>query len=161
MLAAFCVLLFCGGALYYRSVLPGDDAGYLAYYNDSGEAVIRGTVCCQPDERDTTTQLRLSGLEIQIDGGWRPIQGDVLLFARKYPQYEYGDLLLVTGEPQTPPVFAGFDYAEYLTHEGVYATMLYPQLEVLDTGRGSPVMAWLYSVRDDMSRTLGAVLPQP
>jgi competence protein ComEC len=161
LLAAFCVLLFCGGALYYQSVLPDDGASYLGYYNDSGEAVIRGIVSRQPDERDTTTQLRLSGLEMQIDGGWRPIQGDVLLFVPRYPQYEYGDFLSVIGEPQTPPVFAGFDYAEYLAREGVYATMLYPQLEVLDTGRGSPLMAWLYSVREDISRTLGAVLPQP
>ena len=161
LLASACILLFLGGALYYQSVLPADDAGCLSYYNDSGEAVIRGTVCQQPDERDTTTQLRLSGLEIETGGGWQEIQGDILLFVPRYPEYYYGDFLLATGQPETPPVFEGFDYAEYLAREGIYATMLYPQIEVLDSGRGSPVMAWLYSLRDDMAHTLNAVLPQP
>ena len=75
LLASLGIFLFFSGALYFQSVLPTDDAGYLGYYNDSGTAAIRGTVCQQPDERDQTTRLRLSGLAIETEGGWPQVQG--------------------------------------------------------------------------------------
>lgn len=161
LLASLCIFIFLGGAFYFQTSLPPDDEGYLGFYNDTGTATFRGTVSQDPDVRDTTTQLRLSNLEIELDGEWQEVQGDILLYAHRYPEYGYGDVLLITGEPETPPVFEGFDYAEYLAREGIYSTMLYPQIEVIATGQGFPLLEWLYSLRSDISQTLAEVLPQP
>ncbi len=38
--------------------------------------------------------------------------------------------------------------------------MLYPQIEVLERGGGSPLLAAVYSLRDNPSRTLAGVLPE-
>jgi competence protein ComEC len=161
LLASSCIFIFLGGALYFQASLPADDESYLKFYNDTGIVTIRGRVSQDPDVRDKTTHLRLSEMEIELDGGWHEVRGDALLFVPRYPEYSYGDVLLVSGEPETPPTFEGFDYADYLSREGIYSTMLYPEIEVLATGQGSPLLEWLYSLRNDMSQTLAEVLPQP
>jgi len=161
VLASLCIFIFFGGAFYFQSSLPADDESYLKFYNDTGIVTIKGMVSQDPDVRDKTTHLRLSEMEIELDEGWHEVRGDALLFVPRYPEYSYGDVLLITGEPETPPTFEGFDYADYLSREGIYSTMLYPEIEILATGQGSPLLEWLYSLRNDMSQTLAEVLPQP
>ena len=46
-----------------------------------------------------------------------------LLFVPRYPEYEYGDVLRVTGKLETPTQLGDFDYKGYLEHQGIYATM--------------------------------------
>jgi competence protein ComEC len=161
ILASLCIFIFFGGAFYFQSSLPADNEGYLKFYNDTGTVTVRGTVSQDPDVRDKTTHLRLSGLEVELDEGWHEVQGDILLYVPRYPEYSYGDVLLITGEPETPPTFESFDYADYLAREGIYSTMLYPEIKVLATGQGSSLLEWLYSLRNDMSQTLAEVLPEP
>ncbi len=161
LLASLCIFIFFGGAFYFQSSLPADDESSLKFYNDTGAVTIKGTVSQDPDVRDKTTRLRLSALEIGLDEGWHEVQGDILLFVPRYPEYSYGDVLLITGELETPPTFEGFDYADYLANEGIYSTMLYPEIEVLATGQGFPPLEWLYSLRNNMSQTLAEVLPEP
>ena len=46
-----------------------------------------------------------------------------LLFAPRFSDYSYGDVLLVTGEPETPPRFYSFDYQGYLANQGIHLLM--------------------------------------
>ncbi|MFC1874887.1 ComEC/Rec2 family competence protein [Chloroflexota bacterium] len=161
LLASLCLFIFFGGAFYFQSSLPAYNESSLKFYNDTGTVTIKGTVSQDPDVRDKTTHLRLSVSEIGLDEGWHEVQGDVLLFVPRYPSYSYGDVLLVTGELETPPAFEGFDYADYLAHEGIYSTMLFPETEALPGSQGFPLLEWIYSLRNEMSQTLAEVLPEP
>ena len=42
----------------------------------------------------------------------------------RYPAYDYGDVLQVTGKLEKPPQLDDFDYPEYLAQQGIYSTML-------------------------------------
>jgi len=161
ILTSLCLLAFFGGAFYAQSSLPADSADHLSFYNDSGTLVIQGIVSQDPDVRDSNARLRLSGIEIDTGGGWRAVEGDALVFVQRYPQYSYGDLLRISGELETPPQLEDFDYADYLSHEGIYATILYPQIEITATGQGYPPLQWLHSLRSNMAHTLSQVLPEP
>ncbi|MCJ7763995.1 MAG: DNA internalization-related competence protein ComEC/Rec2 [Dehalococcoidales bacterium] len=161
LLASLCLFIFFGGAFYFQSSLPADNESSLKFYNDTETVTIKGTVSQDPDVRDKTTRLRLSASEIGLDEGWHEVQGDVLLFVPRYPSYSYGNVLLVTGELETPPAFEGFDYADYLAHEGIYSTMLDPEAGALPGSQGFPPLEWLYSLRNEMSKTLAEVLPEP
>ena len=79
----------------------------------------------------------------------------------RYPAYNYGDVLLVTGELETPPQLNDFNYKDYLAHQGIYSTMLYPKIEILDRGKGFKPLEWVYSLRNRLSQTLAEVLPEP
>jgi len=155
-----CLFAFFGGALCFQSSLPPDDASYLRFYNNE-TVEIKGIVDTAPDVRDKSTHLRLSATEIKLDKEWHQVSGTTLLFVPRYPTYSYGDVLLVTGKLETPPQLNDFDYEGYLAHQGIYSTMLYPEIEVLESGKGFKPLEWVYSLRDRLSYTLAEVLPEP
>jgi competence protein ComEC len=161
VLSGLGIILFVTAAAYSYSSLNVVDANRVRFYNDLGVYEIKGTLISDPDVRDQTTHLSLTASAIRLDAGWRDVSGKVLVFVPRYPVYHYGDVLLVTGELRTPPQMDDFDYPGYLAHQGIYATMLYPEIEVLNTGQGFPPLAWIYSLRGHLAQTLARVLPEP
>lgn len=161
LLGAACLALVAAGVSRLHASLPDRGPGHLRHYNDGGIVTITGTVNREPEAGDRTTRVTLSVREMSMDGERRAVEGAVLLFVPRYPEYAYGDVLSVSGEPETPPLLGDFDYAGYLANRGIHSTMLYPEIEVLDTGRGSSVLAWVYSLRDSLADSLAAALPEP
>ncbi|GAI21783.1 unnamed protein product, partial [marine sediment metagenome] len=45
--------------------------------------------------------------------------------------------------------------------QGIYSTMLYPEIEIVGTGKGFKPLEWVYSLRNHLSQTLAEVLPEP
>jgi len=160
ILTAVCLIALLGGALCFQTSLPPQDESYLRFYNNQ-EVEIKGVINADPEIRDRATHLRLSASGIKQDEGWQRISGNALLFVPRYPTYEYGDVLQVKGKLETPPQLDEFDYKGYLAHQGVYSTMLYPKIEVLETGKGFKPLAWVYRLRNSLSNTLAQVMPEP
>ncbi|MDI6815302.1 MAG: ComEC/Rec2 family competence protein, partial [Dehalococcoidales bacterium] len=161
ILTSLCLIALFGGAFHFQSSLPPSDESHLQFYNDHGTVEIKGIVYRDPDVRDKTTRLHLSATEIKLDKGWQEVSGTALLFVPRYSTYEYGDVLLVTGKLETPPQLNEFDYKSYLAHQGIYSTMLYPKIEILERGKGFKPLEWVYSLRSRLSQTLAEVLPEP
>ena len=122
---------------------------------------IKGLIDKDPAEGDKTNQLYLAATEIKVGQDWREVSGTALLFVPRYPVYQYGDEVLVIGKLQKPQRYDDFDYAAYLAREGIYSTMLYPGIEIMDRGRGARPLQWVYSLRNKVSQTLEKVLPEP
>lgn len=161
VLAGIGIVLIVAATNYAYSSLYTVDEGRLRFYNDQGTFEIKGMLVRDPDVRDKSTQLTLSVEAIKVDTDWQEVEGTVLVFVPRYPAYQYGDVLEVTGELQTPPRLGDFDYRGYLEHQGIYTTMLYPKVEVLAMGQGFPPLAWIYSLRESLAQTLAQVLPEP
>ncbi|GAH98011.1 unnamed protein product, partial [marine sediment metagenome] len=161
ILASLCLIALFSGAFHFQSSLPAVNEHCLQFYNDQGAIEIRGTVDRDPDIRDKTTHIRLSATEIKLDEEWQEVSGTALLFVPRYPTYSYGDVLSVTGELETPSQLNDFDYEGYLAHQGIYSTMLYPEIEIVGTGKGFKPLEWVYSLRNHLSQTLAEVLPEP
>jgi competence protein ComEC len=160
ILSGLGIVLFVTAAAYSYSSLNIFDAGKVSFYN--GHAVeIEGKLVHDPDVRDTGVHLTLSASSIRVDGEWWDTEGTVLLFVPRYPDYKYGEVLRVSGELRAPPQLGDFDYRGYLAHQGIYATMSYPEIEVLAEGQGFPPLAWVYSLREDLAQALAQVLPEP
>jgi competence protein ComEC len=161
ILTSLCVIAFLGGALYFQSSLPANDATSLQFYNERGAVEIKGVVDTEPEVRDRASHLRLAASEIKLNGGWQPVSGTVLLLVPRYPAYEYGDQLRVTGHLETPPQLDDFDYRSYLAHQGIHSTMIYPDIEKLGGGHGSKPRQLLYALRSRLSQSLAEILPEP
>ena len=160
LLIAACLIALFGGASCFLASLPPEDESCLQFYNNQ-EVEIKGMVKADPEVRDKATHIRLSATEIREDKGWQEVSGDALLFVPRYSTYGYGDVLLVTGKLETPPELDDFDYKGYLAHQGIYSTMLYPKIEILETGRGIKPLEWAYWLRNHLFQTLAQVLPEP
>ncbi|MDD4874040.1 MAG: DNA internalization-related competence protein ComEC/Rec2 [Dehalococcoidales bacterium] len=161
VLSGICIFAFFGGTVCAHASLPGVDSVYISFYNDTGTVTITGMISDDPDVRDSSTQLRVTVSQIKMDKDWYTVRGDVLVFVPRYPSYCYGDIIEITGKPSTPPEFEGFNYAEYLSHENIYSTILYPKIKIIETGRGLVPLSWLYSLRSQLSLSLARILPEP
>lgn len=160
-LSSLCLIVLFAGILRYQSSLVPVDEYHLQFYNDRGTVEIKGQINRDPDVREKTTHLYLSASEIKVNGQWQEVSGTALLFVPRYPAFRYGDLLRVIGKLETPPQIDEFDYRGYLARQGIYSTMLYPEIAVVDTGKGLKPLEWIYSLRDRLSITLTKVLPEP
>jgi competence protein ComEC len=160
LLSLSVIILPLAAAFSYSSQNAFDETD-LRYYNDRGLTGLKGTVIEDPDVRDKNTRLMLSVSEISLDGEWQEINGKAMIYVPRYPAYEYGDLLAVSGEPLTPAQFDDFDYRGYLAHQGIYTTVFYPDTEVIDTGQGNIFLSRIYSLRNNLSERLMEILPEP
>ena len=161
LLAGFCLFAMLGGCIRFQSSLPVINEQHLQFYNDKGTVEIEGLVCTEPEVINTTSILQLSASEIQIDGAKSEISGKALVRVPGYQEYHYGDVLKVFGNPETPPQFEDFDYRSYLARQGIFSIINYPDIEILDTGKGFKPLAWIYSLRNRLSQSLSLALPEP
>ncbi|OGO40110.1 MAG: DNA internalization-related competence protein ComEC/Rec2 [Chloroflexi bacterium RBG_16_57_8] len=172
ILSTLSLLVFFGAASYSASSRSQAGEHYLRFYNDRGVLEVKGTVSRDPEVGSEATRLHLSGSEISIAGKWCEVSGTALTYVPRYPEYQYGDVLIVKGRlAGKPPGSADWsdlsdtsdrsDYWDYLANQGVYSIMSYPSVEVLERGTGSPFLGWVYSLRNRMSDTLARLLPEP
>ena len=156
-----CLFAFLGGSLCFQSNLLVVDEHHLQFYNDQEVVEIDGMICSDPEARDTTSIFQLSASELRINDEKKQVSGKTLIRVPRYPEYHYGDVLKVTGKLETPPQINDFDYKGYLARQGIYSITYYPKIEILDTGKGSKPLAWIYSLRNRLSQSLSLALPEP
>ena len=148
-----------GGAIRYSYSLPTDENQLRLY---TGQIVeIKGMIDRDPEIRDKTVHLELSAAEINLGGQRTTVKGRVLLYASRNTSYYYGDIIRVTGKLEIPPQLDDFDYQGYLQNQGIYSVMSYPQIEVMEQGKGSKPLSWIYSLRNHLAETLESILPEP
>ncbi len=150
------------GAGRLLSALPRLPPNALAHYNDVGPVLIEGTVVAAPDERDTTTRVRLRAERLTLpDGQQVSVQGTALVYLPRYPTFAYGDRLLVSGLLQTPPEFADFSYREYLARQGVFSLVRRAQAIRVGQGTVNPLLALLLTFRQQAQAVIGRILHEP
>jgi competence protein ComEC len=161
LVAGLCLFAVIGGALCLPSSLPAVDEQHLCFYNDKGVVQIQGMVVEEPDIRDRYCLLTFSTGEMIVNGEKEELSGTALVRVPRYPAYRYGDVLKITGEPETPLQSEDFDYKDYLARQGIYSVIYYPGVEVLDRGQGLKPLQWIYSLRERLSASLASALPEP
>lgn len=130
-------------------------AGYIGQ-----EVTLTGTVVSEPDPGTVSTSYELRVDHLEVDGTKVPDAGIVRVTLHQYAEFLPGDLLRVTGKVDLPPVFDGFDYRSYLRQRGVWATMLFPRVELVDAGERSFARETVRS-RLALDRSLQRSLPEP
>jgi competence protein ComEC len=171
-LAAACALALLVGGARLLVAMPHFGPDDLAYYNDQGRVELIGVVADEPDVRDTYQNLRVRAESLTINPGGagarpaptadgRAVKGMVLVQAPRYPARAYGDRLAVTGELETPPIYEGFSYRDYLARQGIYSIISRPHIELIAAGQGSPFWAALYAFKARAQQTITQILPEP
>ena len=154
-----------------RAGFLGDDGGsMLASYHSRTPVQVRGLVINDPEAVGTATRFRLAVDRIRPDGGWVTVSGDMLVTLgdyaevadrRKRPHVRYGDLLMLDGVLEAPPVLEGFDYPAFLARQGIGSVMSFPSATLLDEGKGVSFYRALYGARRAIAGSLAEVVPEP
>jgi competence protein ComEC len=163
LLAAVFVLVALLGADRYERALPATNPGGVALLNDlKVDVTLQGVIVDEPEEREITRRFTVAVHSyLDADGTWQRAPGRVLVTTRLYPEHAYGDVIQLTGRLERPPVLDGFDYRDYLARRGVVSTVLYPHIEVLETGEGSRFKRALQDARRPLDGALVRALPEP
>ena len=161
VVAALCLLALMGGAIRCPSLFPAADEHSLRFYNNVGTIEIQGMVAEEPDIRDRYCLLTFSASEIAVNNETKEVSGTALVRVPRYPAYHYGDMLKLTGEPETPSKSDDFDYRSYLARQRIYSLIYYPEVDILDRGQGIQPLQWIYSLRERLAASLARALPQP
>ena len=159
VLAGFLILVF-GLGLWRCGAAQKEELFAVRQYNNQGKFLIRGEVIAEPDRRDFNQKFVLEAREIEDGGNWRGVSGKILVTARRFPAYRYGDELEISGKLQAPENFEDFDYVGYLAKDGIYSVMRYPEIEKTG-GERQPFFGILFEIRQKFEAALGLILPEP
>jgi competence protein ComEC len=85
-----------------------------------------------------------------------PFSGNILLKLSRYPEFRYGDELRLEGVIKKPEAGA---YADYLAKERTIGISSFAKVEVIGSGRGSAVKAFLFGIKRSIIASFQKVLP--
>lgn len=149
----FCILFLVAGIWRHHVIELGVINNEFNKYNDSEQdANLEGIVVQEPDVRETNTKL-----VIEVEG----IEGKLLVTAGNYPEYRYGDKLLIKGKLQTPVVFEDFNYKDYLAKDGIYSVIYYPELQLIEKNKGNLVYAKILDFKNKLRKAIYQNLSPP
>ena len=155
----FCLMLVFLGA--WRFEQHDSRPNSVKRFNDKEKIILLGKIIEEPDKRSDKINYKIKTMSYRLNNEVSPIQGNVLLAAKKYPAYQYGDILEIDGKLKTPRSSEDFDYAKYLAKDDIYSIVYYPAVKVLNQGQGSWLLEKLFFVKNKFENSLNQILIEP
>ncbi len=91
----------------------------------------------------------------------RVVDGKILVTTRKYPDFHYGNEVLVNGVVNIPYDSDEFKYSNYLSRFGVYSVIRYPEIEIIQEFKGNFILSFLYNLKHILVNIINKILPEP
>jgi competence protein ComEC len=156
-----CVMLLAAGAAWYTFKTTQPDHSPAAY--NGRFVVVEGVIDDdEPDRRPDLTYLRVHVGRLVVAGAIVQPDGIVLIRADNSVDWRYGDVVRAFGTLDAPPVFADFDYRDYLARRDVYAWMSRPDpVQRIGADQGSPVLAALLRYKAALRVSAQQIMPAP
>ena len=118
-----CLLFLVAGIWRYQIVESRVINSQLRKFNDLENSItLNGTVVKESDVRESNIKLT-----VKVES----INENVLVTTQRYPEYNYGDKLKITGKLKSPQIFEDFNYKDYLAKEGIYSVTYWPKIELI------------------------------
>jgi len=153
------IFLFLG-MLRFTASTPVADKNQISFYNEQEKTFV-GVVAAEPDTRDNGVKLKIKGERLETENGWREIRGNILVNARLYPVFHYGDELEINCTLREPEPIEDFAYDKYLAKENIYSLCYWPETKLLATGRGNKIVAGILLAKEKLVATVNRILPEP
>lgn len=163
MLGLGLCLLF-GACIRYNSAQLLETPASVWLLSGYEELSLQAAIIEDPKRTEDGQQLIVEVERARLNGKLRPAEGRVLVNLAPYPQYHYGQVLILKGELQQPrgPKRAGeFDYRRYLERKGIKVLMRDPAVRVLPQESGWAALRYLLAFRDHCRRVLLRLMPEP
>ncbi|MDX9893384.1 MAG: ComEC/Rec2 family competence protein [Patescibacteria group bacterium] len=113
----------------------------------------RAQIAEEPDIRLNQTKLTLQPLEI--------ISEKILVTTNLYPQYQYGDEIIVGGRLKIPQPFDDFAYDRYLAKDGIYGLSYYPKIILVSRHNGDWLLTKIFVFKNHLKLIINQNLPEP
>ncbi len=163
VLAAF---FFLGGYCYQAAQITGEPH-HVSWYNEKGLVDMNGVITHPPEVHSQFTYLTVkvgafSAPDLDPNAAYSgDVEGKVLVQVLSGNAYQYGQRLSLRGKLQTPPDGVDFSYRDYLQRKGILSLMAYPQVKIIESQAGSPILAAIYRLKQHSQATLYQIFPSP
>src|SRR3989344_2340509 len=128
---------------------------------------IRGIVSDEPDLRSDHTNLTIDITEIDTAKEKHPVKTRALVIVDRYPSWNYGDEVSITGKLLLPKNFEQsdtgrpFDYVSYLAKDGIFYQFIRPDVSRIGEGKGNIIKRELLSLKHAFLDRVSRVIPEP
>lgn len=164
MFLGFCIVILVLGIWRHQSVLLKIEKSPLKSFLGEKVAIV-GIVDKEPDIREKIARLEIKIEKIKKinnpEENSSPELGKILITTIKYPEYEYGDELVIQGILKMPDIFEGFNYKDYLSKDGIFSVMDFPEIEKAKGNFGNPSLKIIFSFKNKLKESLNRALPRP
>lgn len=160
------VLCFAGGILRF-------DISNLKQGNEILNGLVEKQVTAvvvvtdEPDIRDGHVNLMIDFEKLITGDITTNLDSRARITVESYPEWEYGDRVLISGELLKPKTFSNdetgkeFNYPAFLAKDGIYYQMFYPDISIVDKGNGNFVKDILFSFKKRFLNNISKVIPEP
>lgn len=156
------LLVVCGIALaFIVGAFRTDLANHGSHPLDNkiGEKVVlTGLICAEPTRRDTSLSFCFKT---------NTTEDLLLVTAPRYPEYGYGDELILSGKLELPEIIESddgsppFDYPAYLAKDGIRYLMVRPSITKTGNNKGSILIKALLSLKSKFTQTMQELFSEP
>lgn len=128
---------------------------------------VRGIISDEPDLRSDHTNLTVDITEINVGEAKHPIKTRALIITDRYPPWNYGDEISVTGKLLVPKNFEqsdtgrSFDYVSYLAKDGIFYQFIRPTISRTGEGKGNFIKRELLLLKHAFLDRVSRVIPEP
>lgn len=157
-----CAMFFVLGFLRLEFAHPTINENSIHFYqNEEIFREIEGEIVENPDRRREKANYILEAQKVLVDGEWLEVNGQILFNMDLYPEFYYGDEVIIKGRLIEPIEFDTFSYKNYLKLSNVYSVMYRPRVELISRNNGNPFFATLFSVKTNFEAQLNKLMPEP
>jgi competence protein ComEC len=120
--------------------------------------VFKGVVCAEPETRDTSLKFCFAPYDTS---------DRILVSASRYPEYSYGDELVLSGKIELPENFTSydggpeFDYVAYLNKDGIRYILKRPNIKSTGVNKGNKIKSVLFKLKSAFTKTMQDLFPEP
>ena len=141
VVVGFCILFLVFGIWRHQIAEIQISKSKLQIYNNREEIItLIGIISTEPDIREKSVKLTV---KVEKINGGNPegipsgsYGARILVTTNRYPEYQYGDELKITGKLKSPTEdIDGFNYKDYLKKDGIYSVMDWSKIELLERGK--------------------------
>ncbi|MCK5085722.1 ComEC/Rec2 family competence protein [Candidatus Parcubacteria bacterium] len=91
--------------------------------------VLEGEISESPEIKNNKQKIILENLKDIKNSN--DIDGKMIVYAERYPEYNFKDKIKFESKINLPEDFDGFEYKNYLFAKGIYYIVYYPEIEVI------------------------------
>lgn len=150
---SFLILAFALGIFWYqkdvdRGLIKRKD--FSLKYNQ--DIKISGVISDEPNLKNDKAQYILKTDE----------NVKILIFAQRYPEYEYEDKISISGHIKEPEnVSNDFDYKSYLAKDDIFFIIQNPKIELISRNNGKIIYKYLFKLKGKIENVFRNNLPEP
>ncbi|NOQ68357.1 DUF4131 domain-containing protein, partial [Patescibacteria group bacterium] len=97
---------------------------------DKQKILAEGKILQAPEIKNGKQKIVIKNIK-NIENGSN-INGKIIVYADRYPEYNFTDKIRLKGKIKIPEDFDGFEYKNYLFSKGIYYIAYYPEIEAIE-----------------------------